>query len=295
MITDFRLKVFKTVADMLSFTHAAQELSITQPAVTKHINELEKQLSVRLFIRSSGRVTLTPKGELLLSYANRILLLYSAVSDQFTDRHIDIGGEISIGASSTIAQYVLPSTLARFHSRYPAVKIKLLGGNTRQIEDLLLDEKLDFGIIEGNASNPRLHYETFLRDEIVLVTNIDNNLITDEEIETSRLKTLPLIIRESGSGTLDVIEKALSKVDLSITDLNIDLQLGSSESIKRYLLSSSSYAFISTHAILDELLSNKLKIIEVINMQIDRNFNFASLHGNHSRVVEVFKEFCTTP
>lgn len=159
MLTDFRLKVFKTVADRLSFTKAAAELLISQPAVTKQINELERLLGRPLFLRHGNRISLTDDGVRLLGYTNRILALYGELRDAFLDEQGMLAGEIHLGASTTLSQYVLPGLLARFRKQYPDIRVTLFSGNTEQIERQIADGKLDFGVIEGTASNPALHYE----------------------------------------------------------------------------------------------------------------------------------------
>ena len=130
MLTDFRLKVFKTVADRLSFTKAAAELLISQPAVTKQINELERLLGRPLFLRHGNRISLTDDGVRLLGYTNRILALYGELRDAFLDEQGMLAGEIHLGASTTLSQYVLPGLLARFRKQYPDIRVTLFSGNT---------------------------------------------------------------------------------------------------------------------------------------------------------------------
>ena len=292
MITDFRLRVFKTVADRLSFTKASNELLISQPAVTKHIGELERQLGVPLFVRHGNSITLTAAGELMLDYANRILALYGNLNDAFAENGSEVAGTLRLGASTTIAQYVLPGLLATFRRRYPDVRIELSNGNTYQIEESVAADRLDFGLIEGKASRNTLHYEQFMRDELVLVTSVTNSSFRRMEAGLDELKTLPLVIRENGSGTLDVVEQALAGVGMSLREMNIDIQLGSSESIKRYLYNSGSFAFISVHAVLDELMQNKLRVVEVPKLDMQRKFSFVTAHGHRGRLTELFKQFC---
>lgn len=292
MITDFRLKMFKTVADRLSFTRAARELFVSQPAVTKQIGELEKQLGTALFLRQGNSISLTPQGEHLLEYANRILALYGELGDEFADRTAPAEGEIRLGASTTIAQYVLPGLLARFRKRYPGISLQVENGNTQQIERAVHEARIDFGMIEGMASVATLHYEPFMLDELVLVTAAANTAFRKEEVTAAELPGLPLVIRENGSGTLDVIEKALAAHGLSLKKLAIDMQLGSTESIKRYLLSSGSFSFLSVQSVLDELTRGQLRVVEVTDMTVERHFHFVSLHGRTGRLSELFKQFC---
>lgn len=292
MLTDFRLKVFKTVADRLSFTKAAAELLISQPAVTKQINELERLLGKPLFLRHGNRISLTDDGVRLLEYANRILALYGGLRDAFVEEQGAFSGEIRLGASTTLSQYVLPGLLAKFRKLYPDVRVTLFNGNTEQIERQIADGKLDFGMIEGTASNPALHYELFMDDELVLVTSASNTSFTREEITAADLPALPLVIRENGSGTLDVLSRELSRHGLSLRQLHIEMQLGSTESIKHYLFYSDTFAFVSVQAVLDELAANRLRVVEVGDMELVRRFSFVTAHGQRSRLTDLFKQFC---
>ena len=292
MLTDFRLKVFKTVADRLSFTKAAAELLISQPAVTKQINELERLLGKPLFLRHGNRISLTDDGVRLLEYANRILALYGELRDAFVEEQGAFSGEIRLGASTTLSQYVLPGLLAKFRKLYPDVRVTLFNGNTEQIERQIADGKLDFGMIEGTASNPALHYELFMDDELVLVTSASNTSFTREEITAADLPAVPLVIRENGSGTLDVLSRELSRHGLSLRQLHIEMQLGSTESIKHYLFYSDTFAFVSVQAVLDELAANRLRVVEVGDMELVRRFSFVTAHGQRSRLTDLFKQFC---
>ena len=292
MLTDFRLKVFKTVADRLSFTKAAAELLISQPAVTKQINELERLLGKPLFLRHGNRISLTDDGVRLLEYANRILALYGELRDAFVEEQGAFSGEIRLGASTTLSQYVLPGLLAKFRKLYPDVRVTLFNGNTEQIERQIADGKLDFGMIEGTASNPALHYELFMDDELVLVTSASNTSFTREEITAADLPALPVVIRENGSGTLDVLSRELSRHGLSLRQLHIEMQLGSTESIKHYLFYSDTFAFVSVQAVLDELAANRLRVVEVGDMELVRRFSFVTAHGQRSRLTDLFKQFC---
>ncbi len=292
MILDFRLKVFNAVATHQNFTKAATELCITQPAVTKHISELEKQIGAPLFIRHGNKIAITPQGETLLDFAHRILELYRELNNEFASDAALCNGALRIGASTTISQYILPVILAKFKKRYPHIAIELLSGNSRDIERLAAEREIDLGLIEGNSNLTTLHYETFIKDEIVLVTSVTNKVCQKDEITNEELLSLPFVFRESGSGTLDVIDAALINKGIDRKNLNIQLYMGSSESIKRYLLQSDTYAFISIAAVVDELKENKLRIVEVTNLEINREFRFVSLHGSYGKLVGIFKVFC---
>lgn len=292
MIFDFRLRVFKAVADKLSFTKAAHELFISQPAVTKHINELEKQTGSPLFNRHGNSISLTPEGELLLAYARKILMLYQELEEELNSLQKHVSGHLRIGASTTIAQYILPRLLAGFKRQYPAVQLTLLNANTEQIEQLLLANNIDIGMIEGNSTLPQLHYDFFVEDEIVLVTSVNNKKAIQAEVTLETLKSLPLVIREEGSGTLDIIAQRLEAGGFKRKDWQVEVQLGSTESIKQYLLHANAYAFLSIHTVVEELGSNKLKVVEIKDQVVSRSLQFISLHGQHARLVNLFKQHC---
>ena len=288
MITDFRLRVFRTAAEKLSFTRAASELFITQPAVTKHVGELERQLGVALFLRRGGTISLTPEGERLLGYARRILSLYGELNEAFAPDGAVPGGEIALGASTTLSQYVLPAVL----SRYADIRVTVADGNTERIERLVADERIDVGLIEGQAARPSLRYETFMQDELVLVTSAGNRSLGRDGMCAADLTLVPLVIRETGSGTLDVVERALAAKGLSLRSLNIEMQLGSTESIKHYLYDSGAAAFLSVQAIREELRHGLLRVIGLSDLSVTRCFSFVSLRGRRSRLVDLFERFC---
>ena len=245
-----------------------------------------------LFLRHGNRISLTDDGVRLLEYANRILALYGELRDAFVEEQGAFSGEIRLGASTTLSQYVLPGLLAKFRKLYPDVRVTLFNGNTEQIERQIADGKLDFGMIEGTASNPALHYELFMDDELVLVTSASNTSFTREEITAADLPALPLVIRENGSGTLDVLSRELSRHGLSLRQLHIEMQLGSTESIKHYLFYSDTFAFVSVQAVLDELAANRLRVVEVGDMELVRRFSFVTAHGQRSLLTDLFKQFC---
>ncbi len=292
MITDFRLKVFQTVALQLSFTAAARILYISQPAVTRHINELEKNIQKPLFHRHGSSISLTKEGELLMAYTRKIMALYEDFDTEIKALQNNLSGQLRIGASTTVAQYVLPAILARFKKVHPQAHLHLQNANTREIEQRVSDQIIDIGIIEGQALNPLLHYEPFIKDEIVLVTHAGNKSVQDEVINKDELKRLPLVLRERGSGTLDVVLSALKKRSISERDLQVVIELGSTESVKNYLMYSDAFAFLSVHTIIPELSTGQLQVIEIAETEINRTFQFVSLHGQHNTVLSRFKQFC---
>lgn len=292
MIFDFRLKVFYTVAQRLSFTKAAIDLYITQPAITKHIKELEHQLNAQLFRRNGNSIQLTTAGKILVQYAEKIFQTYTELETELAQLNNLEAGTVHIGASTTVAQTILPKLLAMFKKTYPAVTFTFTQGNTDLITQLVLTEKIDIAIVEGGTHYPQIAYTPFAKDEIVLVTRANNQLSKKAEILPKQLLNIPLILREAGSGTLDVIFNALNKAGLNPKDLQIEIQLESSIAIKQYLLYSETATFLSIQSVISELKYNELSIIEIKGMEIFRTFHFIQLQGKNSKLIDLFKRFC---
>lgn len=285
---DFRLKVFFTVASRLSFTKAATELFITQPAISKHIQELEEQYKIKLFDRNGSKISLTKAGELLLKHTKNIFEIYREIDFDLSALINQQQGMLRLGASTTISQYIIPPLLARFHEKLQDIKVNLLNGNTEQIESALLNKEIEIGIVEGQSKNKAIKYTKFLKDELVLVCNSKNPLVKKEEITKEDLKNMRFLMREQGSGTLEVIEYALRPFKIKLSQLTIEMQLGSTESIKSYLMNSDCVAFISIHAINKELKNKELTIIDVDNLMIERYFYIITLQGKTDSLSQLF-------
>ena len=262
MIFDFRLKVFYTVAQRLSFTKAAAELFITQPAITKHIKELEQQLNVQLFRRNGNSIVLTTAGKILLQYAEKIFQTYTELETELAQLNNIEAGILHIGASTTVAQTILPKILALFKKTYPSVNFTFTQGNTDLITQLVLSEKVDIAIVEGAAHYPQIAYAPFAKDEIVLVLGTSSS------------------------------EAAFPGLLLNPKDLQIEIRLESSIAIKQYLLYSETATFLSIQSVISELKYNELSIIEIKGLEIFRTFQFIQLHGKNSKLIDLFKRFC---
>lgn len=287
---DFRLLVFIAVARHLNFTRAASELHISQPAISRHIHELESAYKTQLFERSGSKVQLTAAGEVFLKHAESIIDSYKALQLEMNLLTGNFTGELHVGASTTIAQYVLPPIIAKFISSFPDVRLSILTGNTEQIEQALEEHKIDIGLIEGSHRKHSLKYTHFEKDELVLVTSTLNKI--GDEVSLDELATLPLVLRESGSGTLEVIEEALTAHGKKLSQMNILLQLGNTESIKLFLENSPTvFAIVSISAVTKELLNNALKVVEVTDLNLEREFAFAVAQGAHNEIQERFMQF----
>lgn len=284
-----KLHIFKVVAEHLSFTKASERLFISQPAVSKTIKNLEEAYKSNFFIRRRNSIELTEDGKAFLMYADRIVSIYDEMDQQFLILKDALPEKIHFGVSTTAANYIIPKILAKFSMQHPQVQFEVTSGNSEEIESLILNEHINFGITEGKNTNKQLHFKKFIKDEIVLVTNARNTLIKNNTLDKTTLEKLPFIVRELGSGTRDVIYDILKEREIS--NLNTVLHLNSTEAIKNYLYYSDSYAFLSIHSLAEDLTNNKLRIIEIKDFKMERWFYFVSRTGYNSKVMEYFEKF----
>lgn len=288
---DFRLKVFYTVAGRESFSRAAEELHITQPAITRHIRLLEDQFAQKLFERKGYRVELTEAGQILLRHVSFILEQHQKLEFEMNLLKGEVRGQLQLAASTTIAQYWLPPVLAGFHAKFPEISISLVNENTEEVERLVMERKAQLGLIEGSTRKSGLHYESFLRDEIVLVAGRNHPLTRRAEVKLEDISKEKLLIRERGSGTLQVLEDALKNQQMPLENFNIEMELGSSESIKAYLMHSACCAFLSVHTILKELKSGELFVIDLADFSLQRQFYTVQQQGEQSALCKLFKDY----
>ncbi|GAB3234421.1 LysR family transcriptional regulator [Hymenobacter seoulensis] len=277
---DFRLRVFQSVARHLSFTKAAQELYISQPAITKHIRELERAYGQRLFERRGNRVSLTEAGTLLLAHADAVAQLHEQLTEQLHNLHSEAAGRLRLGASTTLTQYVLPGILPGFQKRYPQVELTLLNGNSEQIAEAILHGQLDLGFVEGRSKSRDLHYEPLLADELVAVRRATPSGPPAEPMSLPEAIAHPLVLRERGSGTLEVLEFGLREQKIKLTDLQVAFYFDNTEAIKSYLEAApEALGFVSRRALARELEAGLLEIVPIEGLELPRNFEALWVQG----------------
>ncbi len=288
---DFRLKVFCNVAKNLSFTKAAEALHISQPAVSKHIKELEAHFSVRLFDREGNKIFLTEEGEILYESSLQIFDIYNQTEYKLNQLKNKSDGMLRIGASTTMTMYIIPPVLSEFKQRFPQVSLSWINGNSEKIESALLNKEIDLGIIEGRRHSKDIKYVDMLKDELVAVVHTDRGLAQKKKVQLSELPDIPLVLREKGSGTREIFEYALKEAGFELSDLQIMLELGSTESIKSYLEHVDALAIMSRRAVEKELRSGTLQIIPFPEISLKRYFRFCHLQGHPTSLVQQFIRF----
>ena len=275
---NFRLKVFRTVAEKLNFRQAAESLYLTQPAVTLQIKALEEELGVQLFSRSGDRIALTEAGKKLFSYARRMAALASAAHAEIGKMKGEERGELSIGASTTIAQYVLPRLLGEFRRTNPGIGLSVLGANTARIVAGVLDGSLALGLIEGPSLRRDLKTEQFLADEIGVIAARQHEWV-GHTISAHQLSKEKLILREDGSGTRRVVEAALRRAGVRLKPANLAMVLDSTEAIKSAVEAGLGIGFVPRRAIQKEIKLGTLAELTVEGMKIERHFSIVLPRG----------------
>ncbi|GET28584.1 LysR family transcriptional regulator [Prolixibacter sp. SD074] len=288
---DYRYQVFLAVANNLSFTKAAQEMYISQPAVTRHIRELENTLGLALFNRKGNRITLTAAGEIVYRYAQKTHILYDELQYELGTLKQTFSGSLRLGASSTISQYVIPEVIAAFHTRYPDIEVSLINGNSFEMEQKLQENRIDLAMVENYSSKTDLQYVDFSDDEIVVIAGHTCKFGRNANGTLAELQHIPLVVRERGSGTLEVIEQYLKSAGYPLDRLNVILHLGSTEAIKNFLPRFNGIGLVSVNAIHKEIQLNTLKIIPVKGLNIKRKFRFAYPKGPLTGNVKYFVDF----
>ena len=288
---DYRDSVFISVAENLNITKAANELNISQPAVTRHIKELEQRYKTNLFERKGNKIYLTKAGEKVYNAFKAIAQQYRDLSFEIGQMQDSISGEFKIGASSTISQYIIPKVIASFHKRYPKIQIYLMNGNSFEVEKLLLDNQVDVAMVENYSSQTGIRYIDFLNDELIVVTGQNSVYAKRKTITKDDLLKIPLVLREQGSGTLEVIKQVFAQQKINFEDLNTLIHLGSTESIKNFLLEFDGLAIVSEKAVQNELYLKTLVKLNVSGFSIARKLRFAYKQGHKSRQVELFEDF----
>ena len=294
-MSDRRLKVFHTVARLLSFTKAAEALHMTQPAVTFQVRQLEEYFNTRLFDRTHNKVNLTPAGEKVSEFAERIFDLYAEMENSVRDLTGEVSGALTIGASTTIAEYMLPALLGEFKNRYPDINLRLKVSNSDGIVSMVEHNVIDLGVVEAPVSNKNLIVEICHEDQLVVVAAPDHDLVKrGTKVCAADIKAYPFVCREEGSGTREVIMQYLEDEGVSSKDMNFCLELGSPEALKGAVEAGMGISILSRSTIDKELKLNTLSELQ-LDPPLSRPFSFVRQRQKFRvRVMEELLEFAQT-
>jgi DNA-binding transcriptional LysR family regulator len=252
-MSDRRIQVFHAVAKHLSFTKAAEALFMTQPAVTFQIRQLEEEFNTRLFDRKRGRISLTTAGATALEYSEHIIALSAELKMRMREIGSSIGGQLVIGASTTLADYLLPQVIAEFKSRFPAVVPRLHVANSSTVQARILERAFDIGFIEGISREPALVTDVCCEDELQVICPPSHPLAKQTNITPELLVHYHYISREPGSGTREVIDRYMQESGLSPGMLQTVVEAGSPEAIKALMVAGMGYAIMSSAGVAKEI------------------------------------------
>lgn len=275
-------EVFLEVAQLKSFTKAAHSLFISQPAITKHIKQLEAKYNTSLFDRKGNQISLTPEGQILMdSLLKARGIEQQLLFDISTHRNAySAKGELKMGASTTVALYIIPPVLSGFHQKHPDVRISLLNRNSETVLKAVLDREIDLGIIEGRSKLTVVSSELFLADEVVPVCSSRSRIAKKPVLRIKEILQYPIALRERGSGTLSALKYALAPHGIRLSDLDVSIRLSGTEALKNFILADECIGFLPMRSVAREIADGTLVRLFVENLSITRQFYFIQRHGH---------------
>jgi DNA-binding transcriptional LysR family regulator len=276
---DYRLQVFRCVAECESITKAAHKLHLSQPAVTKHIQLLEEGLGVPLFVRSAKGMLLTEGGLVYLEHVQQIAQAHETVAQRLRAPAGILHGRLRLGSNKTILSYYLPAILARFKRAFPAITCEVIDGNTDTIVGALLDQRIDLALIEGPCERSEVQRKTFLEDEIVWVAEPSHPLACVGKVTPKTLLQYPLVVRETGAGTRQFMESALRRLKIDVGRLQIVQEVPSPEAVKRLVAAGTGIGYIFRLGVEQELSAGLLRKIPCAALTIRRPFSVLFQRG----------------
>lgn len=289
---DYRLHVFRQVAEIRSLTKASKALHLSQPAVTKHIKLLEEELQVPLFVRSSSGVVLTDAGMIFLQHVQETEKAHANILQKLQAPVGRLSGRLRLGSSMTIASYYLPEVLGHFKTKHASIRCEVVEGNTDFIVGLLLDQRIELGLVEGPCRRREIQVRPFYEDEIVWIAAPSDALAGMKQPTPKTLLERPIISRELGSGTRRVVETALRQQGIPLAKLQIAQELPSTEAIKRMVAAGIGIGYASRLSVEQELASGKLVQIDCPKLRIKRPFSILIPQGpDPIGIVQAFSKF----
>lgn len=270
------LRVFAAVAEQRGFSRAAAALRLSQPAVSKAVRQLERQIGVPLVERAGRASRLTAAGEQLAARARELFGVEAAAEEELRAlRGLEVGS-LRVGASTTIATYMLPPILASFHEAHPAIVLRVVSANTRAITRSLLERRLDIALVEGPVEHPRIETSRWRSDELVVIAPPGHRLVSNRRVSAHELAPERFVVREQGSGTREVAERALAKLGVHPV---VALQLGSTEAVKQAVAAGLGMAIVSRYAAADQLALGRIALVRLRGVELGRTLAELRLEG----------------
>ena len=290
-----QLLTLRTVVDKGSFSQAAEELEVSQPAVSFQIRALEERLGHRLLDRNGRRVTVTEAGEVVYRYARRIIGLEAELEREMGEIGTRIAGPLVLGSSTGPGELLLPRLLGSFHRANPDVRVSMMVSDTQTICERVLDDELELGVVGAARPQRGLVFEPFVRDELVAIVAPDHSLAGRASVTLEELVAEPMLLQQEGSGVRSVVEAAMREEGLRDRDLNVAMELGLQQSVKAAVLDGFGITVISSLAVEREVAEGSLVALHLEGPGLERHF-FAVRHSGRTpkRVTSAFLDFAHT-
>ena len=269
---DVKTQTLLVVAEQGTFTKAAQVLSLTQPAVSHHINQLEDELGVKLIIRGKGRILLTHQGEIALNYAKRVAALYKKMQLDIDDsqRHIT---KLRIGITHTAESNAIPEGLAKYSSECDGVSITVITDTINNLYNMIENYELDLAIVEGKPHNQNINFMMLDTDYLVCVMSNNNPLAKKTMVTLNELKREKMILRLPSSASRILFESTLESIDDSINSFNVIMEVDNIATIKDLIRKDFGISILAKSACMDELRKGKITALPIENLSMIRETN----------------------
>lgn len=277
-------RIFVTVCDTMNMTSAAEQLYMSQPAVSQAVAELEGHYGVRLFERLSRKLYLTEAGQKLLGYARQMIRMDAEVESDM--KTLNRSGTVRVGASVTVGACVLPALAADFQNCHPLIKVEVIEDNTEKIENLILQDRVDLGLVEGEVTSPDLFSRPFQDDELVLICSPGHRFAGCPEVEPKELEQESFIIREKGSGTRRTFEDRMTEHNLT---WRIAWTCNNADTIKNAVAAGLGVSVISERAVTDEVKSGLLLKKRIRGITFQRTFKL--IYHKNKYITEPMQQF----
>lgn len=265
------LKTFVTLAEVKNFTKTAELLLMSQPSVSMHIKNLEKEFQTKLFERSPKYLKITPTGEILYDRAKQMITIYEQTRQDILDHHNSIKCELKIGASFTIGEYILPSLLFDLQKEYPELELKAVIGNTEEIVQSVRLYKVDIGLIEGQTNEKELSVHAFMQDELFITASSNHPLAAKQDVTMADLQNQTWVTREVGSGTREYLNHVIRSNGLKVKSF---LTISSNQGIKETLMTGIGLSLLSESVIERDVQHGNLSVIRLKNQTFTRTLSY---------------------
>lgn len=287
-----RLEVFAKVAELGSFSRAAEALFLTQPTVSEHIRALEDDLGAQLLDRMGRGATPTPAGQILLTYARRVLALISEARQAIDQFHGRVRGQLVVGGSTIPGEYVLPGLIGQFKAKYPDISISLLISSSRAVSEWVEEGRVEIGVVGAQPAGRALQSRALMADELVIVVSPEHPWAGRKGVSLADVRREPLIVRERGSGSREALERAVTAVGGDMADFRIVGEIGSTQAVKQAVRAGVGISLISKRAVEDECRARLLVCVKLRDLTVARSFYLVT-HRERTRspLAQAFVEF----